>query len=105
MKAVLCTKYGPPGVLKVGSFRDPVPKDDEILIGIKSASVTNSDIFIRGADIPLYMRIPMKIMLGITKPRQKIIGEVLSALPSSSFGRASGSIGQPRLLDCDLVQG
>ena len=46
MKAILCDRYGPPGVLRIGHSDRPVPVDDELLIKIYAASVTNSDIFI-----------------------------------------------------------
>jgi len=78
MKAIACTKYGPPDVLKLVEYAKPVPRDDEVLIKICATSVTNSDIFIRGSQIPLRFRIPMRLMIGITKPRHTIIGEVLS---------------------------
>lgn len=78
MKAIACTKYGPPEVLKVVEYERPVPEDDQVLIKIYAASVTNSDIFIRGSQIPLRFRIPMRMMIGITRPRHDIIGEVLS---------------------------
>jgi NADPH:quinone reductase-like Zn-dependent oxidoreductase len=80
MKAVVCTKYGPPEVLKVVEREKPVPREDEVLIRICAASVTNSDIFIRGSRIPLLMLIPMRIMMGIRKPRNEILGEVLSGI-------------------------
>ena len=78
MKAIECTKYGPPEVLRVTERTKPIPRSDEVLIRIYAASVTNSDIFIRSSDIPLRFRIPMRIMLGLTKPRNSIIGEVLA---------------------------
>jgi NADPH:quinone reductase-like Zn-dependent oxidoreductase len=78
MKAAVCTRYGPPEVLKVIERQKPVPRDDEVLIRIGAASVTNSDIFIRSSRIPLPMLIPMRIMMGILKPRNGILGEVLS---------------------------
>lgn len=78
MKAIACTKYGPPDVLKIVEYERPVPRDDEVLIKIYATSVTNSDLFIRGSQIPLRFRIPMRLMLGITRPRHPIIGEVLS---------------------------
>lgn len=78
MKAAICTKYGPPEVLKIVERDKPEPKDDEVLIKVFAASVTNSDIFIRSSDIPLRFRIPMRIMIGITRPRNDILGEVLS---------------------------
>jgi NADPH:quinone reductase-like Zn-dependent oxidoreductase len=78
MKAVLCTKYGPPEVLRVGRRPKPVPGKDEVLIKVYAASVTNSDLFIRSSDVPLLMRIPMRLMMGITKPRNPILGEVIA---------------------------
>jgi NADPH:quinone reductase-like Zn-dependent oxidoreductase len=78
MKAIVCTKYGPPEVLQIGQCEKPVPKNDEVLIKIYAASVTNSDIFIRGSNIPLLFMIPMRLMIGITRPRHSIIGEVFS---------------------------
>jgi NADPH:quinone reductase-like Zn-dependent oxidoreductase len=78
MKAAICTRYGPPEVLKIVQRDAPVPEDDEVLIRVFAASVTNSDIFIRSSDIPLRFRIPMRIMIGITRPRYDILGEVLS---------------------------
>lgn len=78
MKAIICTKYGPPDVLQIAKYKKPLPKDDEVMIKIYATSVTNSDIFIRGSNIPLRFLIPMRIMMGMTKPRNEIIGEVLS---------------------------
>jgi NADPH:quinone reductase-like Zn-dependent oxidoreductase len=78
MKAIICTKYGPPEVLQFREFEKPIPRNDEVLIKIYAASVTNSDIFIRSSQVPLRLMIPMRIMLGLTRPRKKIIGEVFS---------------------------
>lgn len=80
MKAVICTKYGPPNVLKMVDYKKPSAGDDEVLIKICAASVTNSDIFIRSSNIRLRYRIPMRIMIGLTKPRREIIGEVFSGI-------------------------
>lgn len=78
MKAIICTKYGPPEVLKMKEVEKPAPKDDEVLIKIFATAVTASDIFIRGSQIPIQFWIPMRIMLGFTKPRKSIIGLVLA---------------------------
>ena len=80
MKAIICKKYGPPENLEIVEYKNPIPKDDEVLIKIYATSVTNSDIFIRSSDIPLRFRIPMRIMIGISKPRNEIIGEVFSGV-------------------------
>jgi len=78
MKAVICTKYGPPEVLQFKEVEKPSPKDDEVLIKIYATAVIASDIFIRSSDLPLRFLIPMRIMLGLTKPRKSIIGMVLA---------------------------
>lgn len=87
MKAMICTKYGPPEVLQLRDMEKPRPKDDEVLIKIRAAAVTMSDIYIRGSRIPLRMRIPMRLMLGLTKPRNPVLGEVLAG-EIESVGKA-----------------
>ncbi len=78
MKAIICTKYGPPEVLQIKEVEKPTPKDYEVLIKIHATAVTASDIFIRSSNVPLLVLIPMRIMLGICKPRKSIIGLVLA---------------------------
>jgi NADPH:quinone reductase-like Zn-dependent oxidoreductase len=80
MKAIVCKKYGSPENLKIVEYEKPAPKDDEVLIKIYATSVTNSDIFIRSSNIPLRFRIPMRLMIGILRPRNEIIGEVFSGV-------------------------
>jgi NADPH:quinone reductase-like Zn-dependent oxidoreductase len=78
MKAIVCTKYGPPEVLQIKQCKKPVPRKDEVLIKIYAASVTNSDIFIRSSNVDLKLMIPFRLMIGIKRPRNPIIGEVFS---------------------------
>ena len=78
MKAIVCTKYGPPEVLRLAEVEKPAPKDDEVLVKIHATAVTASDIFIRSSQVPLRMLVPMRLMLGVTRPRKSIIGLVLA---------------------------
>jgi NADPH:quinone reductase-like Zn-dependent oxidoreductase len=78
MKAIICTRYGPPEVLQLREVEKPTPKDDEVLVKIHATAVTDSDIFIRSSQIPIRFRIPMRLMIGLTKPRKSIIGLVLA---------------------------
>jgi len=78
MKAYVCPKYGPPEVLRLTEVATPAPADDEVLVKVRATAVPNSDIFIRGSQIPLRHWIPMRLMIGLTRPRRRIIGLVLA---------------------------
>jgi NADPH:quinone reductase-like Zn-dependent oxidoreductase len=78
MKAVVCTRYGPPEVLQITQRDRPIPGDDDVLVRVHATSVTNSDLFIRSSGVPLRMLIPFRLMMGITRPRKEIPGEVLA---------------------------
>lgn len=78
MKAIVCTKYGPPEVLQVREVEKPFPKTNEVLVKIIATSVTASDCIIRGFKLPFPMWIPGRLALGLTRPRKPILGMVLS---------------------------
>lgn len=74
MKAVVCTKYGPPDVLQLREVEKPTIRDDEVLIKIHVATVTSGDTRIRSLNVPFGFRFPMRMALGFRKPRKKILG-------------------------------
>jgi NADPH:quinone reductase-like Zn-dependent oxidoreductase len=68
MKAIVYTKYGPPDVLQLKEVAKPTPRNDEVLIRVRAASVNRSDWEgLRGK--PLYARIG-----GLLRPRHHILG-------------------------------
>ena len=75
---MVCTKYGPPDVLQLKDVAKPAPKDNEILIKIYATAVTSSDCLIRGSKVPLRLWLPMRLVIGLTKPRNPILGMVLT---------------------------
>jgi len=79
MKAVICTKYGPPEVLKIMEVDKPSPKDNEVLIKVRATTCHIGDVKIRSfKDIPLWQKIPFRLYIGITKPKRSILGMELA---------------------------
>jgi len=79
MKAVLCTRYGPPEVLQIGEVARPFPKKKEICIRIFATVVTASDCIIRaGFRLSFPYRMIGRLAIGITAPRQPILGMVMA---------------------------
>ena len=78
MKAVICTKYGPPEVLQLREVEKPVPKDNEILIKVYATTVTSGDTRIRSFRVPISFWLPARIALGIKSPKINILGAELA---------------------------
>ncbi len=78
MKAVVCTKYGPPEVLQLKEVEKPVPRDNEVLIKIYAATCHVGDVRIRSFNVPLWQMIPFRIYLGLRKPKRNILGMELA---------------------------
>ena len=74
MKAVICTKYGPPEVLELKEVEKPAPKDNEVLIKIYATTVTSGDSRVRGFRVPLSYWLFARIALGFRGPRKNILG-------------------------------
>lgn len=51
MKAAICTKYGPPEVLKIQEVVKPIPKDYEIFVRIIATAVNSGDARLRGLKV------------------------------------------------------
>jgi len=80
MKAVICTGYGPPEVLKLADVEVPVPKDDEVRIKVFATTCHIGDVRIRSFNVPFWQRIPIRIFLGIRKPKRSIQGMELAGI-------------------------
>lgn len=80
MKAIICTRYGPPGVLQPVEVPKPVPFENEVLIRIHATTCHFGDIRVRSAMVPLWMQLPFRLYMGILKPKRKILGMELSGV-------------------------
>lgn len=78
MKAIICTKYGPPEVLQVKERSKPIPMDKEVCVKNFATAVTGSDVLIRGADMPFFLGLMFRMMIGFKKPRNPILGLVFA---------------------------
>lgn len=78
MRAVVCTRYGPPEVLQLKEVAKPAPKRNQARIRIFATAVTASDCIIRAFNVHGGMRIPMGVMIGFGKLRNPILGLVLA---------------------------
>jgi NADPH:quinone reductase-like Zn-dependent oxidoreductase len=78
MRAIVCTKYGPPEVLQLQDVVKPTPKDKEVLVRISATAVTASDCIIRGFKVSTSRWLLGRLLLGLTKPRKSVLGLVLA---------------------------
>ncbi|MFC1879024.1 NAD(P)-dependent alcohol dehydrogenase [Chloroflexota bacterium] len=74
MKAIVCTKYGPPDGLQLKDVAKPTPKDNEILVKIYATTVTFGDAMLRSFSFPL--RMVFGLFFGLRK--NKIFGHELA---------------------------
>ena len=69
MKAAVYTRYGSPDVVQIKDVEKPIPKDNEVLIEVRAASVNPLDWhFMRGT--PYFVR----ILAGLRKPKITRLG-------------------------------
>jgi len=81
MKAIECTKYGPPEVLQLKEVKKPAPKDNEVLVKIYATAVHSGDCRMRSLNldgVSFLQRILARLILGVTKPRKPIQGLFLA---------------------------
>jgi NADPH:quinone reductase-like Zn-dependent oxidoreductase len=78
VRAVVCTRYGPPEVLQLRDLPKPQPQGSEVLIRIAATTVTASDCIVRAFNIPTRLKLPMGVVLGFRRPRNPILGLVLA---------------------------
>src|SRR4051812_36148510 len=83
MRAIVYERYGPPEVLEIRELEKPTPKDDEVLIRIHATTVTAGDCRVRSLHMPPGFGFIARLALGVSKPRQPILGSELSGTVES----------------------
>jgi NADPH:quinone reductase-like Zn-dependent oxidoreductase len=56
MRAIVCTRPGPPEVLELREVAKPVPRESEVLVKVYAATVTRGDVVLRRLH-PLFLRL------------------------------------------------
>jgi len=83
MKAVICTRYGSPDVLRLGEAAKPAPLEDEALVKIHASSINSRDWRLMRAR-PIFIRL---MPGGLLRPAIRILGAdfagVIEAVGSS----------------------
>lgn len=87
MRAVVCTRWGPPEVLQLREVDRPAPRKGEVCIRNAATAVTASDCMARGLNFPLRYRILAQLVLGVGAPRRPVFGMVFAG-EIESVGRS-----------------
>lgn len=80
MKAIICPQYGPAEVLQLEEVAKPIPKSSQILVKIVATTVNSGDARVRSLHVKGFMKVIMRLVLGISKPRQPILGTTFSGI-------------------------
>ncbi|WP_347312742.1 NAD(P)-dependent alcohol dehydrogenase [Defluviimonas sp. SAOS-178_SWC] len=74
MKAIVYDRYGPPEVLHEADLPQPEPGPGEVLVRVRASSVTTADWRMRAAAYPGILWLPGRLMTGLTRPRNRVLG-------------------------------
>jgi NADPH:quinone reductase-like Zn-dependent oxidoreductase len=75
MKAIVCTAYGGPDVLKLEEVEKPRPKAGEVLVRIHATTASRADCEIRRFEFPAWTWLPIRLAFGVVRPRIRILGQ------------------------------
>lgn len=68
MKAITYAAYGPPEMLRIAEVAKPTPRDTDVLVRVRAAAVTTTDVDLRGGNKL------MRLAFGLRKPKRPILG-------------------------------
>jgi NADPH:quinone reductase-like Zn-dependent oxidoreductase len=83
VKAAVYERYGSPEVVELKEVDKPTPKDNEVLIKIHATTVTSGDWRVRSLNVPVGFGLISRLFLGVSRPRQRILGTELAGVIES----------------------
>lgn len=78
MRAAVYREYGPPEVVSLAVVPTPVPRPNDLLIRVRATTVTSADWRLRSLSIPYGFGFTSRLAVGLTAPRQPILGSELA---------------------------
>ena len=106
MKAIVYEAYGSPDVLKLKEVAKPIPKSNEVLIKVHATTVTTGDWRVRSLNLPPGFGFLGRLIFGILKPRQPILGsEIAGVIESVGKGVSKFKVGDAVFSFSDAAMG
>lgn len=90
MRAALCRAYGGPEVVRIEEVPTPTPGPHEVLVRVHAASVSAADWRIRAQAAPPGFGLPMRLVFGLKRPRQPVLGSEMSGTIATVGREVSG---------------
>ena len=85
IRAIVWTEYGSPAGLCLVDVPKPTPAVDELLIRIRATAVTAGDCELRALRFGIGMRVLVRLIMGPTRPRRKVLGQELAGNACVAF--------------------
>lgn len=106
MNAIVYERYGPPDVLQLKEVEKPTPKNNELLIQIRATTVTSGDWRVRSLNVPAGFGIIMRVVFGVSRPKQPILGsELAGVIESVGKDVSKFKVGDPVVAFSDAAMG
>jgi NADPH:quinone reductase-like Zn-dependent oxidoreductase len=76
MKAIVCTKSGPPDVLQLQEVEKPMPRENEVLVRVHAATATIGDVILRKLHPLFFLPLQLFGMKRKRIPGHELAGEI-----------------------------
>lgn len=90
MRAAVVSAYGAPEVVRIVDVPRPEPGPDDVLVRVRASAVTSADARIRAAHFPPGFAVPVRVVLGLRRPRRNVLGGSLSGVVEAVGARVAG---------------
>jgi NADPH:quinone reductase-like Zn-dependent oxidoreductase len=78
MKAAVYREYGSPAVIRIEDIPKPTPRDHQVLIKVAASTLGTWDCEARSFDLALWFWLPLRLAMGIRRPRWPVLGQDLA---------------------------